>query len=67
MRVDIQGSPYGTWVVDWDPDDEDGCIHVMVPEHDLPGNEDTDDGTLNFVERRLPIVDGVADWEAMLL
>lgn len=43
-------------------------IPVMIEEHNLPGNEGTyDGGTVEFVTRDIPIVDGVCDWETMRL
>lgn len=70
MRVELANWPksyrdeYGDHIEV--PDDQTDLITVMVEEWMLPGNEGTDDGqTVNFVTRDIPIVDGVADWEAM--
>lgn len=47
------------------PDDQ-RTLPLMIEEHNLPGNEGTDEeGTVNFVSREIPIVKGVVDWEMM--
>ena len=46
--------------------DETEVLELMLEEHNLPGNEGTEDGeTINFVSREIPIVKGVVDWEMM--